>query len=149
MLIQLNPFALLARLAVANKSSRGPQAAVTAMAAAAEAAQPSTTAKAEESVMGFGTVVLDVEKGIEVGAADVLKVLTVAEKDLPKVTAAEPKVAAALGVLLGQVGVAVSAAESGATAGGVNIVLDTATLNALKTVWPDTKAFLATLGVKV
>ncbi|QMV19680.1 hypothetical protein GOB94_14010 [Granulicella sp. 5B5] len=151
-MIQLNPFALLARLVVTapKKSLQGPQTAVTAMARAAEAAVPSKPAKAEESNMAtIGTIFVDVEHAVEVGAADVLKVLTKTTAELPKVTAAAPKVAASLAVLLGQVGTAVTDTSSAANAGGLNIVLDNATLAAVKEVWPDTKAFLATLGINV
>lgn len=168
-MINLNPLAWFSRKPVAvKKSSQGPQTVVTAMASAAEvkAANPalvkiipdtllmsviqSKAAKAEESNMaGIGTIFVDAEHAVEVGAADVLKVLTKAQSELPKVTAAAPKVAAALAVLLGKVSVAVTDTSSAASAGGLNIVLDNATLASIKEVWPDTKEFLATLGINV
>jgi hypothetical protein len=97
--------------------------------------------------MSLGTIFLDVEHGIEVGAEDTLKVLTTTSIDLAKVTAATPKVAAALAVVLAQVGAAVSDVSGAAAAGGLNFTLDQATLTAIKAVWPDVTAFLLTLGV--
>ena len=65
--------------------------------------------------MSVSTLVMNVEKGVEVAADDVLKFLTKAEK----VTAtAGPQVVAGLGTLLGAVGTAIASGEAAAAAGG-------------------------------
>ena len=88
-------------------------------------------------------ILVNIEKGIEVGAADVLQWLGKAKTAV----SAAPQVIAALATL-------VSAADkplielSGAVANPLNIPLDVQTAEDLKAVWPDVKAFLETLGVK-
>lgn len=88
-------------------------------------------------------ICINIEKGIEVGAADLLRWLTGADKALD----ATPAVVAALATLA-------AAAEkplselAGAAANPFNIPLDMQTALDLKAVWPEVKAFLRTLGVK-
>jgi hypothetical protein len=98
--------------------------------------------------MSLGSIFVDAEHIIEVGAEDALKLLSKEPAALAKIEAASPKVAAALGVLLGGVGSALVDVE-GAAATPLNITLDTSTWTALKAVWPEVQAFLATIGVKV
>ena len=92
-------------------------------------------------------LITDVEKGIKVAAADALKVLTMGESVTSKIAVATPKVAAALGTVFGQLTAAITEAESAAAAGGANLVLDAATITALKAAWPDVVTFLGTMGI--
>jgi len=91
----------------------------------------------------MANILVNIEKGIEIGAEDVLKWLGKAHG----VIAAAPGVVAALATL-------VSAIEkpllelSGAAANPLNIALDIQTVSDLKAVWPDVKKFLESLGVK-
>jgi hypothetical protein len=82
----------------------------------------------------------------EADAGKVLRWLTNTEQ---KVQAAGPKVLAALGVLGGAVETAISdtsAAASNPTGLALNFGQD---MTDFKAVWPDVKAFLLTLGIKV
>jgi hypothetical protein len=91
----------------------------------------------------MANILLNIEKGIEVGAEDALKWLGKAHSAL----SAAPAVVAALATL-------VSAMErpltelSAAAANPLNIPMDIETAEDLKAVWPDVKTFLGTLGVK-
>ncbi len=95
--------------------------------------------------MAIGTIVLDIEKGVEVGAADVLKFLTGVQSELKLA----PAVAAALGSVLGSVSAAVASTETAVASGGVNIVLDQAALTSIKSVWPQVQAAFASVGIKI
>ncbi len=96
--------------------------------------------------MSASTLVMNVEKGVEVSAADVLKFLTKAET----VTAtAGPMVIAGLGTLLGAVGTAIATGQAAAAAGGVSVTLDAQTVTAVKSVWTDIEAFAKSLGIKI
>lgn len=96
--------------------------------------------------MSASTLVMNVEKGLEVSASDVLKFLTKAET----VTAtAGPMVIAGLGTLLGAVGTAISTGQAAAAAGGVSVTLDAQTVTAVKSVWTDIEAFAKSLGIKI
>ena len=91
----------------------------------------------------MANILVNIQKGIEIGAEDALKWLTGADKALK----ASPAVVAALATLIGAVEkpiteVAVVAANP------LNIPLDIQTVQDLKAVWPDVKTFLTTLGVK-
>jgi hypothetical protein len=89
---------------------------------------------------------MNVEKGVEVAADDVLKFLTKAEK---VTTTAGPQVVAGLGTLLGAVGTAIASGEAAATAGGISIPLDAQTVVAVKSVWADIEAFAKSIGIKI
>jgi hypothetical protein len=89
--------------------------------------------------MGIVSVVI---KDVEVEASKVLTFLAKAEKATPGATAA-------LGVILGAVSKSMSDVSLAANQSGLNISLDQQTLTDLKTVWPDVKAFAATLGIKL
>ena len=90
----------------------------------------------------MANILVNIEKGVEIGAEDALKWLTSADKALH----AAPAVVAALAT--------VGAVEkplaelAGAAANPLNIALDIQTVTDLKAVWPDVKAFLVSLGVK-
>jgi hypothetical protein len=91
----------------------------------------------------MANILLNIEKGIEIGAEDALKWLGKAQTAIQ----AAPAVVAALATLA-------SAVEkplvdlSGVAANPLNIPLDIQTAQDLKAVWPQVKAFLGTLGVK-
>lgn len=91
----------------------------------------------------MANILVNIEKGIEIGAEDALKWLTGANKTLQ----AAPAVIAALATLIGAVEKPLSEL-AGAAANPLNIPLDVQTVADLKAVWPDVKAFLTTLGVK-
>ena len=92
----------------------------------------------------MANILVNIEKGIEIGAEDALKWLTGANKALH----AAPQVIAALATLIGAVEKPLSEL-AGAAANPLNIALDIETATDLKAAWPDVKAFLVSLGVKV
>lgn len=85
----------------------------------------------------MANILVNVEKGIEIGAADALKWLTGANKALK----AAPQVVAALATLIGAVEKPLSEL-AGAAANPLNIPLDIQTATDLKAAWPDVLAFL-------
>jgi len=91
----------------------------------------------------MANILVNVEKGIQVGAADILKWLGAAHTALT----AAPAVVAALATLVSAVDKPL-VELSGAIANPLNIALDIQTATDLKAVWPDVKTFLGTLGVK-
>jgi hypothetical protein len=91
----------------------------------------------------MANILVNIEKGIEIGAEDALKWLTGANKALT----AAPAVVAALATLIGAVEKPM-AELAGAAANPLNIALDIQTVTDLKAAWPEVKAFLSTLGVK-
>ncbi|MGA8728058.1 MAG: hypothetical protein WB608_04850 [Terracidiphilus sp.] len=91
----------------------------------------------------MANILVNIEKGIEIGAEDALKWLTGANKALT----AAPAVVAALATLIGAVEKPM-AELAGAAANPLNIPLDIQTVTDLRAAWPDVKAFLSTLGVK-
>ena len=91
----------------------------------------------------MANVLVNIEKGIEIGAEDALRWLTGAGKDLR----AAPAVVAALATLATAVEKPLQDL-AGAAANPLNIALDIQTVTDLKTVWPEVKQFLTTLGVK-
>ncbi len=93
----------------------------------------------------MANILVSVEKGIEVAAADVLKFLTTSQSAALKL---EPGVLAALGVLLGATETAV-ASVSQAAATPVNITLDITTIHEIQAIWPAMKAFAESLGIKL
>ena len=84
----------------------------------------------------MANILVNIEKGIEVGAEDVLKWLIGAEKVLH----AAPAVIAALATLVGAMEKPLSEL-AGATANPLNIPLDVQTAIDLKATWPQVKAF--------
>ncbi len=89
----------------------------------------------------MANILVNIEKGIEVGAEDVLKWL-IGEKVLhaaPAVIAARTLVGALEKPL---------AELAGAAANPLNIPLDIETAKDLKATWPQVKLFLISLGVK-
>ena len=91
----------------------------------------------------MANILVNIEKGIEIGAEDALKWLSGANKALK----ATPTVVAALATLIGAVEKPI-AEVAGVAANPLNIALDIQTVNDLKAVWPEVHQFLATLGVK-
>ena len=91
----------------------------------------------------MANILVNIEKGVEIGAEDALKWLTGANKALT----AAPAVVAALATLIGAVEKPM-AELAGAAANPLNIALDIQTVTDLKAAWPEVKAFLTTLGVK-
>jgi len=91
----------------------------------------------------MANILVNIEKGIEIGAEDALKWLTGANKALH----AAPQVVAALATLICAVEKPISEL-AGAAANPLNIALDIQTATDLKAAWPEVLAFLKTLGVK-
>jgi hypothetical protein len=91
----------------------------------------------------MANILVNIEKGIEIGAEDALKWLTGANKALQ----AAPEVVAALATLVAALEKPI-ADVAGVASNPLNIALDIQTVNDLKTAWPQVKAFLETLGVK-
>jgi hypothetical protein len=96
-----------------------------------------------KGIIVMAKILVNIEKGIEIGAEDALKWLTGADKALH----AAPAVVAALATLVGAVEKPLSEL-AGAAANPLNIPLDIQTVTDLKAAWPEVKAFLGTLGVK-
>ncbi len=92
----------------------------------------------------MANVLVSIEKGIEIAAADALKWLTSADKALH----ISPTTVAALGTLIGACEKPL-AELSGAAANPLNIALDIQTVTDLKAAWPEVSAFMTTLGVKI
>ena len=92
----------------------------------------------------MANILVNIEKGIEIGAEDALKWLIGAGKALH----AAPEVVAALGTLMGAVEKPL-ADLAGAAQNPLNIALDVQTVNDLKAAWPAVRQFLASLGVKL
>ena len=91
----------------------------------------------------MANILVNIEKGIEVGAEDVLKWLLGAETVLH----ATPAVVAALATMIAAMEKPL-AELAGAAANPLNIPLDIQTARDLKATWPQVKVFLMTLGVK-
>ncbi len=92
----------------------------------------------------MANILVNIEKGIEIGAEDALKWLIGANNALH----AAPEVVAALGTLIGAVEKPL-ADIAGAAQNPLNISLDVQTINDLKAAWPAVSKFLACLGVKL
>jgi len=91
----------------------------------------------------MANILVNIEKGIEIAAEDALRWLGKAQTTL----SAAPGVVAALATLISAVDKPLLDI-SGVAANPLNIALDVQTVADLKAVWPQVKAFLATLGVK-
>lgn len=91
----------------------------------------------------MANILVNIEKGIEIGAEDALKWLTGANKALR----AAPEVVAALATLISAVEKPL-AEVAGAAQNPLNIALDIQTVQDLKATWPAVKQFLGSLGVK-
>ena len=91
----------------------------------------------------MANILVNIEKGIEIGAEDALKWLTSADKALH----AAPAVIAALAILIGAMEKPL-AELAGAAANPLNIPLDIETAADLKAAWPEVKQFMRSLGIK-
>jgi hypothetical protein len=98
---------------------------------------------AGRGIIAMANILVNIEKGIEIAAEDVLKWLSGANKALraaPEVIAALATLISALEKPLAEVAVASQTP--------LNIVLDIQTVRDLKATWPAVKQFLGTFGVK-
>lgn len=91
----------------------------------------------------MANILVNIEKGVEIGAQDALRWLTSADKALQ----AAPAVVAALATLVAAMEKPLSEL-AGAAANPLNIPLDVQTVADLKAAWPQVLTFLKTLGVK-
>jgi len=91
----------------------------------------------------MANILVNIEKGIEIAAEDVLKWLSGAGKALY----AAPEVVAALATLIAAIEKPL-ADVAGAAQNPLNIALEAQTVRDLKATWPAVKQFLTTLGVK-
>jgi hypothetical protein len=94
-------------------------------------------------IIAMAHILVNLEKGVEIGAEDALKWLAGANKALH----AAPEAVAALATLIAAVEKPL-ADISGVAANPLNIALDIQTVNDLKIAWPAVKQFLGTAGVK-
>ena len=92
-------------------------------------------------------VFVTIEKDVEVAAEKLLGWFGKAASEVNKIQIAEPKVVSALGTILGAVEAVVG--DAAGVAANPSIALASETVVALKAVWPDVKAFAATLGIKL
>jgi len=102
-----------------------------------------SSGRRQEQDLHVANILVNIEKGIEIGAEDVLKWLTGAGKVLH----AAPAAIAALAILVGAMEKPL-AELAGAAANPLNIPLDIETAADLKAAWPEVKQFLSSLGVK-
>lgn len=91
----------------------------------------------------MANILVNIDKGIEIGAQDALKWLTGANKALH----AAPEAIAALATLISAVEKPL-ADVAGVAANPLNISLDIQTVGDLRAAWPSLKQFMASLGVK-
>jgi hypothetical protein len=91
----------------------------------------------------MANILVNIEKGIEIGAQDALKWLTAADHTLQ----ATPKVVAALATLIAAIETPISEVAA-AAANPLNIPLDIQTVKDMKAALPEVKQFLTTVGVK-
>ena len=91
----------------------------------------------------MANILVNIEKGIEIAAEDVLKWLTGANK----VLRAAPEVIAALATLISALEKPI-ADVAVASQTPLNIALDMQTVRDLKATWPAIRQFMGTLGVK-
>jgi hypothetical protein len=93
----------------------------------------------------LANIFLNIEKGVEVAAEDVLHFIAGAEK----VLALAPAELAAIGAVLGAVDKAVTDASAAATEGFINVPLDITVFTDLKTVWTSIQAAFTKAGVNI
>lgn len=94
----------------------------------------------------MANVLVSIEKGVEVAAEDLFGWITKANQ---KVQTGGPAAISAIAVLAGALDKALTDV-SGAVTNPTSIILNLGTdISDIKAVWPDVKALLHTLGVKV
>ena len=91
----------------------------------------------------MANILVDMEKGIEIGAKDALRWLIGANNAVQ----AAPQVVAALATLIGALEKPLQDISTAAP-NPLNIALDVQTVRDLKAAWPAVKQFLGTFGVK-
>lgn len=94
----------------------------------------------------MANVLIDIEKGVEVVAEDLFGWI---KKANSAVQSGGPGAITALGVLAGAVETALTDAASGASNPAQLILTLPTDIADFKAVWPDVKAFLLTLGIKL
>jgi|HubBroStandDraft_2_1064218.scaffolds.fasta_scaffold1235809_2 hypothetical protein len=94
--------------------------------------------------MSVKTAMVTIGKDVEIAAEDALHFVQKAELETPEV-------AGALGVLLGAIGKAIAAVQSGASQPTqiLSLTFDQQVFTDLRVVWPDVAKFAATLGIKL
>ena len=97
----------------------------------------------KEGIIEMANILVDMEKGIEIGAKDALRWLIGANNAVQ----AAPEVIAALATLIGALEKPLQDI-SGAAQNPLNIALDIQTVRDLKAAWPAVKQFLGPFGVK-
>jgi hypothetical protein len=102
-----------------------------------------TSRLAGRGIIAMANILVDIEKGIEIGAKDALRWLIRADNAMH----AAPEVVAALATLIGVLEKPLQDL-SGAAQNPLNISLDMQTASDLKAAWPAVKQFLGSLGVK-
>jgi len=93
----------------------------------------------------MASIFLDIERGIEVAAEDVLKFVSGVVKTSNR---AEPGVIAGLGVLLGTVAKTFGDLN-GVVTNPLNFSLDATTIQDLRAVWPAIVKFAESIGIKL
>jgi hypothetical protein len=93
--------------------------------------------------IAVANLLINLKKGVEIGADDALRWLIGANKSLR----AAPVVIAALATLVGAVDQPLTDLAA-AAANPLNIALDVQTAADLAAAWPEVKAFLSSLGVR-
>jgi hypothetical protein len=94
----------------------------------------------------MANILLNIEKGIEVGAEDLLKFVTGATA---KVNAEAPAALSGLGVLAGAIDKALGDVAAGAANPATLVLSLPSDIADIKAVWPATKQLLASLGIKI
>jgi hypothetical protein len=94
----------------------------------------------------MANIFLNIEKGIEVGAEDLLKFVNLANS---KTASGGPGAIAALGVLAGSVDKALTDVATGAANPTTLVLSLPSDVTDIKAVWPAAKSLLATLGIKI
>lgn len=97
----------------------------------------------EEGIITMANILVDIEKGIEIGAKDALRWLIGANNAVQ----AAPEVIAALATLIGALEKPLQDISTAGT-NPLNIALDVQTVRDLTAAWPAIKKFLGTFGVK-
>ena len=92
----------------------------------------------------MASILVNIEKGVEVAAEDVLGWLNKAEQKIQLA----PQAVAALGVVLGGVQKVIADVQADAT-NPVNFTLLPAQIADVKAVWPEVQALATALGIKL
>ena len=94
----------------------------------------------------MANIFLNIEKGVEVAAEDLMKWIGTANK---AIASNGPGAIVALGALLGAAEKAIADVEAGAANPASLVITLESDINDFKAVWPAVKEFASTLGIKV